>query len=125
MILNQIVALMFGSTTIIYITVTYSYNCPLILEAWFVGIEKVICMGFLFFYGFTIYVKQQRYSYITSFESILIMFIITPILIVTDLSMLSDYYIFIAISRYIRIAYFCIIMLKYHENELGETDMDR
>ena len=82
-------------------------------------------MGMLFFYGFTIYVKQQRYSYITSFESILIMFIITPILLVTDLSMLSSYYIFIAISRYIRIAYFCIIMLKYHENELGETDMDR
>ena len=116
---------MFGSTTIIYITVTYSYNCPIILEGWFQGIEKVICMGLLFFYGFTIYVKQQRYSYITSFESILIMFIITPILLVTDLSMLSSYYIFIAISRYIRIAYFCIIMLKYHENELGETDMDR
>ena len=85
----------------------------------------MICMGLLFFYGFTIYVKQQRYSYITSFESILIMFIITPILLVTDLSMLSSYYILIAISRYIRIAYFCIIMLKYHENELGETDMDR
>jgi hypothetical protein len=39
--------------------------------------------------------------------------------------MLSTYYIFVAISRYIRIAYFCIIFLKYHENELGETDVDR
>jgi hypothetical protein len=85
----------------------------------------VICLGLLFFYRFTIYVKQQRYSYLTSFESILILFIITPILVVTDLSMVSKYYIFVAISRYIRIAYFCIIMLKYHENELGETDVDR
>jgi hypothetical protein len=39
--------------------------------------------------------------------------------------MLTSYYIFVAISRYIRIAYFCIIFLKYHENELGDTDVDR
>ena len=39
--------------------------------------------------------------------------------------MVSPYYIFVAVSRYVRIAYFCIIMLKYHENELGETDVDR
>jgi voltage-gated potassium channel len=125
MVLNQIVALVFGSTTIVYISVTYSYNCPLILESWFISIEKVICMGLLFFYGFTLYVKQQRYSYLTSFESILVLLIITPILVVNDLSMVSRFYIFVAISRYIRIAYFCIIMLKYHENELGETDIDR
>jgi hypothetical protein len=126
MILNQIVALVFGSTTFIYIAATYSMNCPLILENWFNGIEKVICMGLMFFYGFTIYVKQQRYSYLTSFESILTFLIITPILLVTDLSMLNTgYYILVAMSRYIRIAYFCIIILKYHENELGETDVDR
>ena len=82
-------------------------------------------MGLLGFYIFTIYVKQQRYSYITSNESILILFIISPILILTDLSMQSRFYIFVALSRYIRIGYFSIIMLKYHENELGETDVDR
>ena len=58
MILNQIVAIVFGSTTFIYISVTYFDDAPLILERWFVGIEKIICMGMLFFYGFTIYVKQ-------------------------------------------------------------------
>jgi hypothetical protein len=125
MILNQIVALVFGSTTFIYIAATYSFNCPLILENWFNGIEKVICMGLMFFYGFTIYVKQQRYSYLTSFESILTFLIITPILLAGDLSMLTRYYFLVAMSRYIRIAYFCIIILKYHENELGETDVDR
>jgi hypothetical protein len=39
--------------------------------------------------------------------------------------MVSRFYILVATSRYIRIAYFSIIMLKYHENQLGETDVDR
>lgn len=42
-----------------------------------------------------------------------------------DLSMEGLYYIFVASSRYIRIAYLHIIMLKYHELELGDTDVDR
>jgi hypothetical protein len=55
-ILNQIVAVTFGSTTFIYIGITYSNDAPIILEDYFIGIEKVICMGLLGFYAFTVYV---------------------------------------------------------------------
>lgn len=38
------------------------------------------------------------------------------------MNMLSNYYIFIAISRYVRIAYFCATLFQYYEVSEGEID---
>ena len=42
---------------------------------------------------------------------------------VDDMNMFNSYFIFLAISRYMRTVFFCVIMTKYYD--LGETDVDR
>jgi hypothetical protein len=74
-------------------------------------------------YLFTIYVKQHRLVYLLSKESMLFFVTVVPILTMQDLSMMNGFYIFVAISRYMRVPLFCVILLKYYE--LGETDYDR
>lgn len=51
--------------------------------------------------------------------------IIVPILALNEdeLHMANDYYVPITISRFSRLIFFCIIMIKFYE--LGETDVDR
>ena len=39
--------------------------------------------------------------------------------------MRHNMYLFVCVSRHIRISYFIIIWIKYHENQLGDTDVDR
>ena len=77
----------------------------------------------LIVYLITFYVTMQRRVYFMSNESVLSLFIILPILLNKDLSRLSPFYIFTAISRYLRIVYFSEVIRKH--NDIGETDVDR
>ena len=74
-------------------------------------------------YVITVYVTMQRRAYLLSTESILTIFIICPILVKEDLSQLGSFYIFVSISRYLRIYYFCEVIRKH--NDFGDTDVDR
>jgi hypothetical protein len=57
-------------------------------------------------------------------ESLLYILIVCPILLTGDLGMMNGGgYIFVSISRYTRVAFFSVIILKYVD--LGETDVDR
>jgi len=96
---------------------------PLYIHQWFNDFDKYICSQMAVLYAVTCYVKQHRLGYLISRESILSLIVVCPILLTPDLQMTSKFYTFIAISRYLRVALFCIIMLKYHE--LGDTDYDR
>jgi hypothetical protein len=76
-------------------------------------------------YIVTIYVKPDRYAYLKSTESLNILVIISPILLINDVSMLHPMYMLVGVSRYIRILYLVVVLHHYHENQLGETDVDR
>ena len=76
-------------------------------------------------YVLTLYSIPHRFTYATSNESLLVLFIILPILTMNDISMLADWYFLVAISRHLRFSYLVLKLLKYHEDELGETDVDR
>lgn len=61
----------------------------------------------------------------TSNETLLNLFIIVPIITMGDISMLASFYFLVAISRHLRVAFLAYVLLTYHKNELGETDVDR
>ena len=76
-------------------------------------------------YLIKIYVAQHRINEILTFESILNLIIIVPILAtpIEEMNMFNQFFIFLAISRYMRTVFFCVIMTKFYD--LGETDVDR
>ena len=41
---------------------------------------------------------------------------------INEMSMMGKYYIFLAISRYLRMVYFCVIMVKFYDLGDGEVD---
>jgi hypothetical protein len=61
----------------------------------------------------------------TSNETLLNLFIIAPIIILKDISLLASFYFLVAISRHLRVAYLAIVLLYHYKNELGENDIDR
>ena len=124
-ILAQISAIVHGSSTVVYIVLTYNKDCPLILNAWYNQIEYIICLQMMITFLLTIYSTPHRYTYITSYESCILLSIFLPIVSMRDVSMLAQWYFLVAISRHLRVSYLVLVMLKYHENELGETDVDR
>lgn len=115
-IIDQVIALTAGISTIIYIVLTYDNDCPLILERWFHEMEKFIAIMMLALYIVIIYVKPNRYVYLKQYESMLILTIVSPILLIDEISMKHNMFVFVCMSRHIRIPYFIIILIKYHEN---------
>lgn len=63
-IIDQVIALTAGISTIVYIVLTYDNDCPLILENWFHEIEQFIAILMLALYIVIIYVKPNRYVYL-------------------------------------------------------------
>lgn len=55
----------------------------------------------------------------------MIIIIISPILLIQQISMSHNLFLFVCVSRHIRIPFVVIILIKYHENQLGDTDVDR
>mmetsp|Transcript_12374 Transcript_12374/g.19249 ORF Transcript_12374/g.19249 Transcript_12374/m.19249 type:complete len:188 (+) Transcript_12374:365-928(+) len=51
------------------------------------------------------------------------MIVVGPVLFIDNMSMENSLYFLIALSRYLRVPLFCIIMLRYYE--LGDTDYER
>ena len=117
--------MMAGASSVVYVVLTYNKDCPLILEQWYNQIEFFICWFMLVMYLLQLYCKADRYTFLTSNETILNLFIIMPIITMKDISMLADFYFLVAISRHLRISFLTSVLLSYHKNELGETDVDR
>lgn len=122
-VINQITAIFAGFSTFLYLGITYHPDFPVIMDHWFDNLDRTICTEMLVIYLFNCYVKQHRMVYLVSSESIFYIMVVTPILAIKDLSMTGELYVFVALSRYIRVALFCVIMKQYVD--LGETDFDR
>ena len=88
-------------------------------------VDKVIILVMLTLYLIKIYVAQHRLNEILTYESILNLIIIVPIMAtpVQEMNMFNRFYILLAISRFMRTVFFCVIMTKFYD--LGETDVDR
>lgn len=76
-------------------------------------------------YLIKVYVSQHRSNEILSVESLLNLIVFVPVLSIPidEMSMLSDFFILLAISRYLRCVYSCVIFIKFYQ--LGEDDVDR
>ena len=123
-VLYQLVAFTAFCSWIVYLGLTfYPEQYPNMMRDWFDVIDKVVAFMMLVVYLITLYVTMQRRVFLMSNESLLNLFIILPILLNDDLSRMSPFYIFTAISRYLRIVYFSEVIRKH--NELGETDVER
>ena len=123
--INIMTAMLAGLSTLLYVGITYMDNYGTHIDLWYNKMDKATCFVILCLYLIKIYVSQHRTNELLSIESLLNLLIIVPILALNedDLHMANDYYVPITISRFSRLIFFCIIMIKFYE--LGETDVDR
>jgi len=95
------------------------------INLWFDQVDKGICIMIMSICLLKIYVAQHRINEIFSIESMLSMIVSLPVLLtsIEEMSIGSDFFLFISISRYFRTVLFCVIMMKFHE--LGSSEVDR
>ena len=123
-IVSQGLAYIAFVSSLVYIAISfYPDSYPNMMRDWFNMADKVICIMISVMYFLTLYIKMQTIAFLLSTESILTIFIVVPILVFNDLSQLNSFYIFISLSRYLRIYYFCEVIRKY--NDFGESDVDK
>ena len=116
-------AIMAGTSCMLYLAITYLSDYPTIMDKWFDKLDRIFAVQLLVLYSFTLYVKQHRFTFLYSLESVVSLIIITPVLSMEDMSMKSQFYVFLSFSRYVRVIYLFEILRKY--NKFGETDVDR
>lgn len=125
--LVQIVtAILAGLSSLVYVSLRYMANGGHVhLRDWYDYADKIICTIIMSIYMIKLYVSQHRYNEIFSNESVMNICIFLPILAIpqSQMNMMSTFYIFIGISRYIRTAYFFVIMFRYYD--IGEGEIDR
>lgn len=112
------------ASSIMYILITYQDDSPIILNDWFNSLDRILCTSMSILYVITLYIKQLRFEYLTSAESLMQIAIFMPIMLSDDLSMLNPYYILIGMSRFIRIVLFCQVMRKQY-NDFGDSEVSR
>lgn len=120
----MITAAISGLSCTIYVTLMYMPTGHIHIRDWFNSTDKIICTIILSIFLIKVYVSQHRQNEIFSYEGATSLLVALPIIAIPNnlMNMMSEYYLLIAISRFLRIAYFCIVLQNYlnlGEGEIG------
>ena len=121
----QIVAILALLVTLLYMAITFLDNVqyPTIINNWYITIEQGVVVGMFIMYLLNWYISPDRLTYTYSnSDSIISLICIIPILTMEDLTMKSDYFAMVGISRYARIYYSFKIIQQHVEFGANEVD---
>jgi hypothetical protein len=95
------------------------------MTSWYNQFDKFVCTIMLIMFLIKIYSNVNWTTKILDSESCVIIFVVSPILIIDkeEMTMVSYLYILISLSRYLRFAYFFLVLMRNHE--FAENDIDR
>ena len=123
--MQDITAIMALVSAFMYVFCTYQGDYVSQMNNWYIQFEKFVCYIILIMFMVKIYSNVNWTAKILDMESCVIIFIVSPILILKkeEMNMLSYLFILISLSRYLRCGYFFLVLMRNHE--FADTDTDR